>query len=41
MKTAALVPFKDFTRAKQRLRERFTAAEVEALGRAPFLAEGQ
>jgi 2-phospho-L-lactate guanylyltransferase len=34
VKAAALVPFKDFTRAKQRLRERFTATEVEALGRA-------
>jgi 2-phospho-L-lactate guanylyltransferase len=34
VKTAALVPFKDFTRAKQRLRERFSAVQVESLGRA-------
>jgi len=31
---AALVPFKCFTRAKQRLRGRFDDAQVEALGRA-------
>jgi len=34
MKTAALVPFKRFTHAKQRLRERFSDAQVESLGRA-------
>ncbi len=34
MRTAALVPFKCFTRAKQRLRSEFRDHEVEALGRA-------
>jgi 2-phospho-L-lactate guanylyltransferase len=34
VRTGALVPFKRFTRAKQRLRSAFRDAEVEALGRA-------
>jgi len=34
MKTAALVPFKRFTRAKGRLRNRYTDLQVEELGRA-------
>ena len=34
MKTAALVPFKCFTRAKRRLRSVYSDAQVEALGRA-------
>ncbi len=34
MKVAAIVPFKCFTRAKSRLRGRYTDEQVEALGRA-------
>ena len=34
MRLAAVVPFKRFTRAKSRLRSRFSESEVEALGRA-------
>lgn len=34
MRVVALVPFKCFTRAKQRLRARYDDAQVEALGRA-------
>jgi 2-phospho-L-lactate guanylyltransferase len=34
MRVVALVPFKCFTRAKQRLRQQFSDAQVEAIGRA-------
>lgn len=34
MRTGALVPFKRFTRAKRRLRTRYSDADVEAIGRA-------
>ena len=34
MRVAALVPFKCFTRAKSRLRTRYSDSEVEAIGRA-------
>lgn len=34
MRCVALVPFKSFGHAKRRLRSRFSAAEVEAIGRA-------
>ncbi len=34
MSTVALVPFKRFTRAKSRLRSRYSATQVEAIGRA-------
>ena len=34
LRSVALVPFKRFTRAKQRLRGRYSDAQVEALGRA-------
>lgn len=34
MKVAAVVPYKRFTRAKRRLRSRYSDADVEALGRA-------
>jgi 2-phospho-L-lactate guanylyltransferase len=34
VKVGALVPFKCFTRAKKRLRSRFSDADVEAIGRA-------
>lgn len=37
MKTAALVPFKCFTRAKRRLRSAFSDAAVEEIGRAMLL----
>ena len=37
MRIAAVVPFKRFTRAKRRLRSRYAASEVEALGRAMLL----
>jgi 2-phospho-L-lactate guanylyltransferase len=37
VRIAAVVPFKRFTRAKRRLRSRYAASEVEALGRAMLL----